>query len=97
MGNSPRPGVWILERSRDYGKTYTPWQYFADTPQDCSHFFGKHTLQPITRDDSVICETKFSKLVPLENGEVKFASLIRIIRIKAIEFLDRNLIDQWKT
>ena len=70
MGNSPRPGVWILERSRDYGQTYTPWQYFADTPQDCSYFFGKHTLQPITRDDSLICETKFSKLVPLENGEV---------------------------
>lgn len=31
MGNSPRPGVWVLERSTDNGKTYKPWQYFADT------------------------------------------------------------------
>lgn len=27
-------------------------------------------MEPITRDDSVICETKFSKIVPLENGEI---------------------------
>lgn len=70
MGNSPRPGVWVLERSRDHGKKYTPWQYFADTPMDCIQYFGQLSLQPITKDDSVICETKFSKLVPLEGGEV---------------------------
>lgn len=69
MGNSPRPGVWVLERSRD-GETFSPWQYFADTPVDCIQYFGKLSTQPITRDDSVICETKFSKLVPLEGGEV---------------------------
>jgi hypothetical protein len=32
MANSPRPGVWVLERSVDNGVTYQPWQYFADTP-----------------------------------------------------------------
>lgn len=32
MGNSPRPGIWVLERSVDNGLTYTPWQYFADSP-----------------------------------------------------------------
>ncbi|KPM02403.1 paramyosin-like protein 1, partial [Sarcoptes scabiei] len=95
MGNSPRPGVWILERSRDYGKTYTPWQYFADTPQDCSHFFGKHTLQPITRDDSVICETKFSKLVPLENGEIAI-SLING-RPSADNFSMSTTLQEWTT
>lgn len=31
MANSPRPGVWVLERSNDDGVTYEPWQYFADT------------------------------------------------------------------
>ncbi len=70
MGNSPRPGVWALEKSRDYGKTYTPWQYFADTPGDCVYYFGHSSLSPITRDDSVLCETRFSKIVPLEGGEV---------------------------
>jgi hypothetical protein len=27
-------------------------------------------LQPITTDDSVVCETQYSKVVPLEGGEV---------------------------
>lgn len=71
MGNSPRPGVWILERSTDNGKTYSPLQYFADTPSDCVEYFGVDSLRPIIEDDSVICETKFSKVVPLEGGEVR--------------------------
>ncbi|GFT48977.1 laminin subunit alpha [Nephila pilipes] len=70
MGNSPRPGVWILERSTDYGETYQPWQYFADTKADCLINFGPESLTPLQADDSVICETKFSKVVPLEGGEI---------------------------
>lgn len=35
MANSPRPGSWVLERSIDGGKTYMPWQYFAETPAEC--------------------------------------------------------------
>lgn len=70
MGNSPRPGLWVLEKSADYGKTYTPWQYFSDSPSDCETYFGRESLQPISRDDSVICTTEYSKIVPLEGGEV---------------------------
>ncbi|KAG8193252.1 hypothetical protein JTE90_005598 [Oedothorax gibbosus] len=70
MGNSPRPGVWVLERSKDNGTTYTPWQYFADTPGDCVQNFGPDSLQPLLKDNTVICETKFSKVVPLEQGEI---------------------------
>ena len=33
MANSPRPAIWALERSTDNGKTYKPWQYFADSPR----------------------------------------------------------------
>jgi laminin alpha 3/5 len=29
MADSPRPGVWALEKSIDGGKNYKPWQYFA--------------------------------------------------------------------
>ncbi|GFT24279.1 laminin subunit alpha [Trichonephila clavipes] len=74
MGNSPRPGVWILERSTDYGETYQPWQYFADTKADCLINFGQESLTPLVADDSVVCETKFSKVVPLEGGEVRSTS-----------------------
>ena len=70
MANSPRPGVWALERSLDFGKTFQPWQYFADTPSDCIKFFNTPADQEIAEDDSVICTTEFSKIVPLENGEV---------------------------
>lgn len=75
MANSPRPGVWALERSQDFGKTFTPWQYFADTRSDCIKFFNIPADQEITEDDSVICTTEFSKIVPLENGEVKISAL----------------------
>ncbi|GLD60861.1 laminin subunit alpha-5, partial [Lates japonicus] len=29
FANSPRPDLWVLERSIDFGQTYRPWQYFA--------------------------------------------------------------------
>ena len=71
MGNSPRPGVWALERTKDYGHTWLPWQYFADTPSDCVSFFGKDAYKTqITSDDTVVCTTEFSKIVPLKGGEV---------------------------
>jgi len=71
MANSPRPGVFALERSKDYGETWQAWQYFADTPADCEQFFGEAGYsRSITTDDSVICSTDYSKVVPLEGGEV---------------------------
>lgn len=75
MANSPRPGVWVLERSTDEGKTYQAWQYFADSYADCDTYFGPEVEHGISRDDSVICETKFSKVVPLEGGEMVISLL----------------------
>lgn len=37
---------------------------------DCESYFGKESIKPISSDDSVICDTSVSKIVPLENGEV---------------------------
>ena len=37
---------------------------------DCEKFFGPETLKPIINDDDVTCTTQFSKVVPLEGGEV---------------------------
>ncbi|XP_035231169.1 laminin subunit alpha-like [Stegodyphus dumicola] len=93
MGNSPRPGVWVLERSTDNGKTYTPWQYFADTPSDCVQHFGEKALEPLVRDDSVICETKFSKVVPLEGGEI-VVSLLND-RPNADNFSYSTVLQEW--
>uniref|UniRef100_A0A8C8SHJ6 Laminin subunit alpha 3 n=1 Tax=Pelusios castaneus TaxID=367368 RepID=A0A8C8SHJ6_9SAUR len=70
FANSPRPDLWVLERSVDFGRTYAPWQYFAHSKADCLEHFGKKVNAPIRKDDDVICTTEYSRIVPLENGEI---------------------------
>uniref|UniRef100_A0A4W5KBC8 Laminin subunit alpha 2 n=1 Tax=Hucho hucho TaxID=62062 RepID=A0A4W5KBC8_9TELE len=70
--NSPRPGNWVLERSLD-GVTFTPWQYYAITDTECLTRFNilPRTGPPsYTRDDEIICTSFYSKIQPLENGEI---------------------------
>lgn len=78
MGNSPRPGLWTLEKSSDYGKSWSAWQHFSDSPSDCEIYFGKDSLKPIRSDNDVICTTEFSKIVPLESGEVSDESELKL-------------------
>ena len=70
MNNSPRPGIWVLEKSVDHGQTWQPWQYFAGNDLDCNRYFNVRADMPITRDDQVICSTEFSKVLPIEGGEI---------------------------
>ncbi|XP_015258525.1 PREDICTED: laminin subunit alpha-5, partial [Cyprinodon variegatus] len=70
FANSPRPDLWVLERSTDYGLTYQPWQFFASSKRDCIERFGQRTIERINHDDDVICTTEYSRIVPLENGEI---------------------------
>ncbi|XP_037698911.1 laminin subunit alpha-2 isoform X2 [Choloepus didactylus] len=70
--NSPRPGNWILERSLD-GVEYKPWQYHAVTDTECLTLYNIHprTGPPsYAKDDEVICTSFYSKIHPLENGEI---------------------------
>ncbi|KAM9552660.1 laminin subunit alpha-1-like isoform 1-T1 [Salvelinus alpinus] len=70
--NSPRPGNWVLERSMD-GVDYTPWQYYAISDTEClTRYNITPRLGPPTykRDDEVICTSYYSRLVPLEHGEI---------------------------
>ena len=71
MANSPRPGVFALERSVNNGADWLPWQFFADTPSNCHKYFGEAGYtDSIMSDDSVVCTTQYSQVVPLEGGEV---------------------------
>ncbi|EHH19538.1 hypothetical protein EGK_02217, partial [Macaca mulatta] len=70
FANSPRPDLWVLERSMDFGRTYQPWQFFASSKRDCLERFGPQTLERITRDDAAICTTEYSRIVPLENPQI---------------------------
>ena len=99
MANSPRPGVWALEKSTDYGKTYQTWQYFADTASDCFNFFNTTANKRIMSDDDVICTTDYSKVLPVEGGEVsqnsyftKFYSFFDLHQAIYITFTQRNFV-----
>ncbi|KAM9261102.1 laminin subunit alpha-2 [Cariama cristata] len=70
--NSPRPGNWILERSLD-GVDYQPWQYYAITDSECLTRYNIHPrpgTPSYVKDDEVICTSYYSKIHPLENGEI---------------------------
>lgn len=70
--NSPRPGNWILERSLD-DIEYKPWQYHAVTDTECLTLYNIYprTGPPsYAKDDEVICTSFYSKIHPLENGEI---------------------------
>ncbi|KAM7379371.1 hypothetical protein PAMP_004929 [Pampus punctatissimus] len=70
FANSPRPDLWVLERSVDNGRTYTPWQYFAHSKRECIERFGKQPNARVVNDDDQLCTTEYSRTVPLENGEI---------------------------
>ncbi|KAM4557143.1 laminin subunit alpha-3-like [Fundulus diaphanus] len=70
FANSPRPDLWVLERSIDNGRTFIPWQYFAHSKRECIETFGKQPNQRILNDDDQICSTEYSRIIPLENGEI---------------------------
>ncbi|XP_077208858.1 laminin subunit alpha-1 isoform X1 [Paroedura picta] len=70
--NAPRPGNWILERSVD-GIEFSPWQYYAISDTEClTRYNVTPRLGPPTykRDNEVICTSYYSRLVPLEHGEI---------------------------
>ncbi|XP_062413741.1 laminin subunit alpha-3-like isoform X1 [Pungitius pungitius] len=70
FANSPRPDLWVLERSVDNGRTFKPWQYFAHSKRECIERFGKQPNARIVHDDDQLCTTEYSRIVPLENGEI---------------------------
>lgn len=96
--NSPRPGTWVLERSMD-GENYQPWQYYAISDQECMDRFGIEATPGKPRFKSatdVICTSYYSKLLPLENGEVCNALLFVFVtlQIKYIKFLNHTIIKE---
>uniref|UniRef100_A0A3Q2V502 Laminin, alpha 1 n=1 Tax=Haplochromis burtoni TaxID=8153 RepID=A0A3Q2V502_HAPBU len=70
--NSPRAGNWILERSLD-GVSFEPWQFYAISDSECLYRYNiTPRLGPPTykRDTEVICTSYYSRLNPLEHGEI---------------------------
>ena len=73
-----RPGNWILERSLD-GVTFEPWQFYAISDTECLTQYNTTPRlgSPTYRtDQEVICTSYYSRLVPLEHGEVRLTACL---------------------
>ena len=65
---SPRPASLVVERSRDFGATYEPYQFYSS---DCEgDFWMPDRSGVVTSADEVICTSQYSSIEPLTNGEV---------------------------
>ena len=69
----PRPAAAVIERSRDFGVTYEPYQYYSN---DCEGDFGMPDRSSVRTVDEVICTSAYSSLQPLTNGEVGGESFV---------------------
>ena len=70
FGNYRRPGQIKVEKSADFGITFTPWHYLV-TPLasiQCSRQFGVDAQSVISRVDQVLC-TEYTEYVPSEFNE----------------------------
>nr|XP_013808129.1 PREDICTED: laminin subunit alpha-5-like [Apteryx mantelli mantelli] len=64
-----RPGSWEPSRAVDSGPK-SQCRGRQPSKRDCIEKFGLHTVDRITKDDHAICTTEYSRIVPLENGEI---------------------------
>ena len=85
---SLKPAAAVIERSRDFGETYEPYQYYSE---DCIGDFGMPDRSSIRTVDEVICTSEYSSIEPLTNGEVslhyKHSIIIIIIKDNIFEGL----------
>lgn len=57
-----------------------------DSKHECTERFGKQPNARILRDDDQLCTTEYSRIVPLENGEVQ-DKILRLCLTRSQAFL----------
>lgn len=62
-----RPAAMLVERSKDFGRSWKVFRYFAD---DCSLHFPSVPAEPASFIDDVVCDSRYSGPEPSTGGEV---------------------------
>ncbi|KAF7666905.1 hypothetical protein LDENG_00088500 [Lucifuga dentata] len=67
-----RPAAMLVERSKDFGRTWKVFRYFAD---DCELHFPWASTEPADSVDDVVCDGRYSGSEPSTDGEVVLKAL----------------------
>ncbi|CAN9498663.1 unnamed protein product [Ophioblennius macclurei] len=74
-----RPAAMLVERSRDFGRTWKVFRYFAE---DCSLHFPSVSSEPADSVDDVVCDGRYSGPEPSTGGEVVLKALDPVFQIQ---------------
>uniref|UniRef100_A0A8P4GG72 Laminin subunit beta-1 n=1 Tax=Dicentrarchus labrax TaxID=13489 RepID=A0A8P4GG72_DICLA len=74
-----RPAAMLVERSKDFGRSWKVFRYFAE---DCSLNFPSVSDQPANNIDDIICDSRYSGSEPSTDGEVVLKALDPIFEIE---------------
>uniref|UniRef100_A0A3Q2TNH0 Laminin subunit beta-4-like n=1 Tax=Fundulus heteroclitus TaxID=8078 RepID=A0A3Q2TNH0_FUNHE len=74
-----RPAAMLVERSKDFGRSWKVFRYFAD---DCSLHFPSVPAEPADLIDDVVCDSRYSGPEPSTGGEVVLKALDPVFEIE---------------
>ena len=91
---SPRPESMAIFKSMDYGRSWSPFQYYSS---ECKKLYGVSPRGVITRanEQEALCTDAYSNIDPLSGARVAFSTLEG--RPSAYDFDNSPVLQDWVT